>query len=129
MPKTDMEEAMGQIRCPHCHEQFKLDDLFISRMEVVGGKIELWAENALVPIIAEAFAKLLDAKDAPNYCEWGILPAAGGPPAFTILVQKMSGETPAAQNNRLKAEMAELRVQLASLQNSKRVDDPRSEKD
>jgi hypothetical protein len=82
-------------------------------MDVTPNGIEAQFEMPKEPmqVFMVELTRYFESLGAVNYLEQHIRSSGG--PAYTILIQKEGGETPAAQNQRYRARIAELEAELA----------------
>lgn len=83
------------------------EPLAIQRLHAEGGNMEILASHPIVMTLAAELTRMLKEQDAINYIELGFYDGAAKQ-AYSVLVQRKDGETPAAQNQRLRAELLAL---------------------
>ena len=71
--------------------------------------LEMRMKHPMFAILADDIAKMFDEAGAMNYVEYQICSEKYGP--MSVLIQRRTGETPAAQNVRLRERIAELEQQ------------------
>lgn len=82
---------------------------FFQEMKAENGALDLRlkANPDLLATLAEQMSAILDDQGASNYCEWKFSSAKTGK-AFTLLVQRDSGKTPAQRFNGIKGDLEKL---------------------
>lgn len=93
-------------------------ELGLKKFEVGQGRIDATFFTPAAAILADGMAQMLNAANAENYVQFDMLPRLDrGLRPVRVTVQWASGESPAAQNARLRAEVSELKQQLAEASN------------
>lgn len=87
-----------------------VDDLGLRRFEICDGRYETTFVTEAAAFIANEMAQLLTEAGAENYVEFDMLPKLERKlPPVRVTIQWANGESPAAQNERLRKEIAELK--------------------
>jgi hypothetical protein len=88
----------------------------VKRVKLDKGELEIMGEGDMVWMLAEQSAKMLNMANAKNYIQVDLRPRLDrGARDIRVTVAWADGESPAAQNDRLKEELAAARAEITRL--------------
>jgi len=85
--------------------------------------LELRMRHPLFAMLADDIAQMFDEADATNYVEYTVCSEKYGP--MIVCIQRLEGETPAMQNARLRARIAELEANVCNASGEGTANPPR----